>query len=197
MVLYENLIPPKFTPLIGIIYFRGLSGLNNHSHEILFREKAGSSNVCSNNVSKQNIMFDDNQELFNKNCQKHVIPSEYLAIDGTLYTVRNQISLKQYNPNKPAKYGLLCKSLNDARFPHTYNSLVYAGKPEQGDGPFHIEGIETYKNIGRKKQVQSYLRKDEIISMDRLYTSILIANWLLGKNITVVGTLMTGGFLMR
>ena len=27
--------------------------------------------------------------------------------------------------------------------PYTYNSLVHAGKPEQGDGPFYIEGIET------------------------------------------------------
>ena len=46
-------------------------------------------------------------------------------------------------------YGLLFKSLNDARFPYTYNSLVYAGKPEQDDGLFYIEGIEKYtKNIG-------------------------------------------------
>ena len=55
-------------------------------------------------------------ELFNKNCLKHVIPSEYLVIDET-YTMRNQISIKQYNLNKPAKYGLLFKSINDARFP--------------------------------------------------------------------------------
>ena len=77
-------------------------------------------------------------ELLNKNCLNHVIPS-----DETLYAMRNQISIKQYNPNKSAKYGLLFKSLIDARFPYTYNTLVYAGKPEQGDGPFYIEGIET------------------------------------------------------
>ena len=83
-------------------------------------------------------------ELFNKNCLKHVIPSEYLAIDETFYPMRNQISIKQYNPNKPAKYGLLFRSVNDARFPYTYQSLVYAGKPEQGDGPYYIEGIDMY-----------------------------------------------------
>ena len=58
-------------------------------------------------------------ELFNKNCLEHVIPSKYLAIDET-YGLRNQISIKQYNPNKVAKYSLLFKSLNDARFPYTY-----------------------------------------------------------------------------
>ena len=70
-------------------------------------------------------------ELFNKNCLKHVIPSEYLAIDETFYPMRNQISIKQYNPNKPAKYGLLFKSLN-------------AGKPKQGEGPYYIEGVDMY-----------------------------------------------------
>ena len=128
--------------LIGIIYFRGLLGLNNHSHEILFSEKAGHpvfAATMSRNRFKlliQSIMFDDHQEravnwphdrfaairnffeLFNKNSLKHVIPSEYFAINETLYAMRNQISIKQYNPNKPAKYGLLFKSLNDACFPY-------------------------------------------------------------------------------
>ena len=95
----------------------------------------------------------------------------------------NQISIKQYNPRKPAKYGLLLKSLNDARFPYTYNSLVYAGKPEQGDGPFYIEGIKTYikrfvEKTGSKLPVQG-----RNISMDRLCTSIPIANWLLKKTL--------------
>ena len=58
--------------------------------------------------------------------------------------MRNQIGIKQYNPNKPAKYGLLFKSLNDARYPYTYQSIVYAGKPEKGDGPFYITGNENY-----------------------------------------------------
>ena len=72
-------------------------------------------------------------ELFNRNILKHLISSEFLSIDETLYPMRIQVVMKQYNPNKPAKYGLLFKSFNDARFPFTYNSLVYAGKPEQKD----------------------------------------------------------------
>ena len=95
--------------LIGIIYFQGLLGLTNHSHEIIFSEKAGlpvfAATMSLNRFKllTQSIMFDDHQErtenwphdrfaaisnffeLFNKNCLKHVIPSEYLAIDETLY----------------------------------------------------------------------------------------------------------------
>ena len=54
--------------------------------------------------------------LFSLNLDKYVAPSEYLTIDETLYSMRHQIALRQYNPNKPHKYGVLLKSLNDARF---------------------------------------------------------------------------------
>ena len=37
--------------------------------------------------------------------------------------------MKQYNPNKPAKYGILYHTLSDARVPYTYYTLPYAGKP--------------------------------------------------------------------
>ena len=42
-------------------------------------------------------------EIFNRNCMKHVIPSEYLSIDETLYPMRTQVRIKQYNPNKRAR----------------------------------------------------------------------------------------------
>ena len=201
--------------LFGLMYFRGLLGLNNHRYNILFSEKAGPA-VFGATMSRDtfkflisNIMFDDKNEremnwphdrfaaarvlfmMFNNNCTKYIIPSEYLAIDETLYPMRHQIAFRQYNPNKPAKYGLLFKSINDARFPFTYQATVYAGKPESGNGPYYIDKTENYI-----KYLVTQIEKDislqgRNISMDRLYTSISIAEWLLEKKITVVGTLQT------
>ena len=102
--------------------------------------------------------------------------------------MKNQISIKQYNPNKPAKYGLLFKFLNDGCFPYTYNSLVYAGKPDQGDEPFYIEGIETYKNIGRKNMFKTTSRTKYINGPLHKHTYCKLV---VGKHITIVGTLMT------
>ena len=34
-------------------------------------------------------------EIFNRNCMKHVIPSEYLSIDETLYPMRTQVRIKK------------------------------------------------------------------------------------------------------
>ena len=70
----------------------------------------------------------------------------------------------------------------------TYKAWPYAAKPTVGDGPFYINSIADYiKNlvIRAKEQVRLDGRN---ISMDRLYTSVEIANWLLEKNITNVGT---------
>ena len=37
---------------------------------------------------------------------------------------------KQFNPNKPAKYGLLFKSINAAKYPYTFVSARYVMKME-------------------------------------------------------------------
>ena len=153
---------------LGLMYFRGLLGQNNHRCEFLFCETTGHpvfTATMSKNRMKfliQNLMFDDRNDraerwqpdrfaaaraiytMFNSNCAKYLVPSEYLAIDETLYPMRHQIAFRQYNPNKPAKYGLLFKSINDARFPYTYQSTIYSDKPEQGNGPHYIEGTENH-----------------------------------------------------
>ena len=46
-------------------------------------------------------------EEFNKNCGKFLVSDDYLSLDETLHPTRMQISFKQFNPNKSAKYGRL------------------------------------------------------------------------------------------
>lgn len=154
--------------LFGLMYFRGLLGLSNHRYTILFAEKTGhpifSGTMSRNRFSLLHscLSFDDEGtrperwlhdrfaairdifETFNSNCSKIVIPSDYLTIDETLYPMRTQIAFKQYNPDKPAKYGMLFKSLNDARFSYTYKSVVYAGKPREEPSVYNITGTENY-----------------------------------------------------
>ena len=119
-------------------------------------------------------------ELFNVQCSRHVFPSEYMCIDETLYPMRNQIALRQYNKQKPAKYGLLVRSLNDSRFPFTYKAIPCAGKLEDVENAhYYLLGIESYV-----KQLVESTEKDvslqgRCITMDRLYTMISTANWLL------------------
>ena len=118
-------------------------------------------------------------------------PSENLSLDETLYPMRHQTAFRQYNPNKPHKYGLLVKSLNDARVPFTYKAVPYSGKPENGDGPYYIENTEQYVKYLVNETEKDISLHGRNISTDRLYTSIPLANWLLDRHITTVGTLNT------
>ena len=78
------------------------------------------------------------RELFeemNERNARMTHPSPLLVIDETLYSYHRHIGFKQYNPNKPAEYGLLYQSLCDSSIPYTYYSLSYTGKPERVEGP--------------------------------------------------------------
>ena len=117
--------------LIGLMYLRGLYGINHRNIELLFAKHIGHDIFGATMFQQQmkfllaNITFDDPKERaqnwpsdrfaaarplfeqFNENCSKYVYPSEYLSLDETLYLMRHQIAFRQYNPNKPHKYGLL------------------------------------------------------------------------------------------
>ena len=128
---------------------RGLLGQNNVSAEKIFSDSYD--HPMSKNCFTflyQCITFDDYStrterweadrftairkvfELFNQNCGRALIPDDLLSIDETLYPMRNRVSFKQFNPNKPAKYGLLFKSINGARYPYSFVSAPYCGKPK-------------------------------------------------------------------
>ena len=49
--------------------------------------------------------------------------------------MRQQVTFRQYNPNKPHRYGLLLNLLNDATFLYSYKAVPYAAKSKAGDGP--------------------------------------------------------------
>ena len=51
----------------------------------------------------------------------------------------SQIVFRQYNPNKPHRYGLLLKSLNIARFHYIYKAVPSAAKQKTGDGPYYLK----------------------------------------------------------
>ena len=80
---------------------------------------------------------------FNNQCMLVLAPDDYLSLDKTLHPMRTQISFKQFNPSKPAKYSLLFQSVNAARYPYTFISLPYSGNPTEEGGQYFIQGTET------------------------------------------------------
>ena len=133
-------------------------------------------------------------ESFNDDISKARYPSSYLAVDETLYPYRGKIGFKQYNPNKPAKYGLLYQSLCDATVPYTYFSLPCAGKPEVLDkenpaASYYVTGTDKHTKYLFKGFSTVSNMSGCNIPMDRCFTSIPLAQWYLERNITIVGTM--------
>ena len=79
--------------------------------------------------------------------------------------------------------------MNDARLSHTYTSAPYAGKPQNGTGPFYITGTENHVKALVNQLMENASLQGRNISIDRLYTAICTAKWLLSKGITIVGTM--------
>ena len=98
-----------------------------------------------------------------------------MSLDETLYPTRNQFAFKRFNADKPAKYGLLFKSLNSARYPYTYISHVYCGKPAREPDDFYVTGIYNYITSLVSNLEKAHCLDGRNISMDRLYSSFAIA----------------------
>ena len=130
----KNTTASEILAFIGLMYLRGLLVWTNHDVNILFNDLSGR-RIFGATMSKNrfkflfaHISFDDHTtrpqrwlydncvairnifESFNQNCSSCIILDDFLSLDETLYPMRNKIGFRQYNPNKPAKYGLLFKS---------------------------------------------------------------------------------------
>ena len=126
-------------------------------------------------------------ESFSINCATLRIPSEYLAIDETLYAYWYVVKLKQYNPNNPAKYGLVYRSFSDRVVPCTYFTLSYVGKPEIEASEFYITGTDEY-SVYLVDKLSSHVditRRNG--SMDRYFTNV--THYLKEKKMKFVGTM--------
>ena len=131
----------------------------------------------------------DRFESFVRNCKKVMHPDVYLSLDETIYRTRVGAAFRQYNKGKPATYGLLFRSINSAEVLYTYTSIIYVVKPVDKSSPYYAQIMDHIV----KYLVNSLTREANIkghnLSADRFYASIEIANWLLGKNVTCVGTI--------
>ena len=120
-----------------------------------------------------------------------IVPEDYISLDETLYPARKQVNLKQYNPEKLAKHAILFKSLNCARYPYAHQTHEYSGKPAQAPNEFCIQGTANSIKFLVQKLSMYHSLAGRNIRMEHLYTSFEIADWLLERKITTLGTMQS------
>ncbi|XP_057296188.1 piggyBac transposable element-derived protein 3-like [Hydractinia symbiolongicarpus] len=205
-------VPSELSAFGGLFLYRGLYKLNTISIDELFSNDYGPP-IVSATMSRNrftfllsNLQFDDQttrdgrwkkdrfaaiRELFEEfnHCCMLCLILDYLSLDETLYAMRTQIGFKQYNPNKPVKYGILFKSINAARDPYNFVAAPYSGRTIKEGGEYYVQGTEEIVKylIGRLKNMTELAGRN--ISFDRLYTSMSLSLWLYGKHITSIRTM--------
>lgn len=123
-------------------------------------------------------------EAFVNICRTSFNLSEYTTIDEMLHPFRGRCGFIQYIPSKPAKYGIKMYALCDAKSFYTANLEIYCGK--QPDGPFGSSNspIDVVKRL-----VTPIENTNRNLTVDNWYTSVPLAEYLLTKKITILGTM--------
>lgn len=185
---------------------RGVYG-KNHSVKLLWSEKFGIQlfrNVMSRNRYeniKRFLRFDEKRtrsfridedpfthvrEICDKiaqNCRENFVPNFSLCIDEQLVPMKSRCRFIVYMPNKPDKFGFKFWLLVDNSTKYVWNIVPYLGKCEAPD-----RNGERLADFAVKKLLSSLERKSYNVTCDNFFSSVSLANHLLSKQTTMVGT---------
>lgn len=116
-----------------------------------------------------------------------MVTSESVVIDEELITFHSRCKFRLYIPTKPGKYGIEANVLCDSENYYYFAAEPYTGKVINQPKDYN-SGPEVVKRFVELAKLQTSGRN---ITMDRKFTAVPIANYLLEQNLTVVGTIMS------
>lgn len=200
--------------LLGCLYYSSVFKCNDADSNYLFATDGTGHEIFRCVMSKYRFNtllnclrldnIDDRQErlqtdplapvsaFFNKfiaNCQAHFTPGPYTCIDEMLLAFKGRCKFVIYMPNKPAKYGIKIMILSDARQFYVYNAYIYHGKSSDGLGLTEAEkklAVPTQSVLRLVKPIENSNRN---VTADNWFSSIPLAELLLQKKLTYLGTL--------
>ncbi|GBP43105.1 PiggyBac transposable element-derived protein 4 [Eumeta japonica] len=109
----------------------------------------------------------------------------YVTVDKKLEAFRGRCSFRQYIPNKPNPYGIKVQALSDAKMFYTFNIEIYPGK-QPNEGPYNLDnsGLAVVQRL-----CEPIFNTGRNVTTDNWYSSIPLAEALLQKGLTTVGTI--------
>jgi len=127
--------------------------------------------------------FRDIWEMFVANLKKYYIPGTDLTVDEQLIPFRGKCPFRQYMPSKPAKYGIKVWWNCDADTSYPLKGEIYLGKQ-----PGQIQQVGLGSTVVMNTTAPWHNTGRNIVC-DNFFTSIPLAEELLQKHTTIVGTL--------
>jgi hypothetical protein len=122
-------------------------------------------------------------QIFVAQLPKMITPGSDITVDEQLVPFRGKCPFRQYIPSKPAKYGIKIWWACDAQTSYPLMGDVYLGR-QTGDARAVNLGSSVVMNLTSR-----WLHSGRNIVMDNFFTSVQLAEELMTKNTTLVGTI--------
>ena len=127
--------------------------------------------------------FRDVWNMFLANIKEPYKPSSHITIDEQLVLTRGRCSFRQYIPSKPGKYGIKIFWICDALNSYPLKAEIYVGKQ-----PNEPRSVDYALNLVHRLSAP-YINKGRTITMDNFFTSCKLAEQMLQKKTTIIGTI--------
>ena len=114
------------------------------------------------------------------------IPGESLTVDEQLIPTRGRCCFRQSIPSKPGKYGLKIFWCCDSMTAYPLNGEVYLGR--QSETATTSNSMSRITNLVRRL-IESRINSGRTITTNNYFTSVELAEYLLGVKTTLVGTI--------
>lgn len=121
-------------------------------------------------------------DVVNRNLASIYQPYENVTIDEQLKSFRGRCKFRQYMPAKPAKYGLKFWWITDSKTSFPLKCDIYTGSETSATD--HGRAYDVVNYLMRK-----YINVGRNLTIDNYFTSVDLAQNMLGKRTTIVGTL--------
>ncbi|KAJ8417550.1 hypothetical protein AAFF_G00223930, partial [Aldrovandia affinis] len=195
---------------IALLYIRGIYGGKSIHLESFWSEKYGV-NFFPQAMARNHfreimgyLRFDDKgtrgtrmetdkfamtSEVWNafvQNCIACYKPGENITVDEQLYPTKARCHFthyRKYLSSKPDKFGIKLWLAVDVETKYMVNGFPFLGKDESQQS-----GEQWSENVVLKL-VEPYLNKGRNVTTDNFFTSLSLANQLVAKNTSLVGTM--------
>ncbi|XP_068201199.1 piggyBac transposable element-derived protein 4-like [Palaemon carinicauda] len=121
-------------------------------------------------------------DRFIKNSISCYRPSENITVDEQLFPTKCRCPFTQYIASKPDKFGIKFWLAADAKSKYLLNGFPYLGKDESRPSN---QPLSEYVVL---KLTEPYTGKGRNVTTDNFFTSVKLAEKLLAKNTSLVGT---------
>jgi len=120
-------------------------------------------------------------DIFNNNLRKAYEPHAELTIDEQQHPYHGRCPIIQFNPAKPAKYGIKVFWICDAVNGYALTGKIYTGK-EDGQVSRDLASKVT------KELAAGFYDSGRVLTMDNFFTSLPLVEYLAENKLAVVGT---------